>query len=81
MSVSVNIPDDLYRQAREIANAQRLSVDEVIASAFAEQVAAWERLKSERQEDAGTRSSEFSTRCPTLSLKSTIAFNGGWGLS
>jgi hypothetical protein len=45
MSVSVNIPDDLYRQAREIANAERLSVDEVIASAFAEQLAAWERLK------------------------------------
>jgi len=45
MSVSVNIPDDLYQQAREIAKAQRLSVDEVIASAFAEQLAAWERLK------------------------------------
>lgn len=45
MSVSVNIPDDLYRQAREIASAQHLSVDEVISSAFAEQLAAWERLK------------------------------------
>jgi hypothetical protein len=45
MSVSVNIPEDLYRQAREIADAQRLSVDEVISSAFAEQLAAFERLK------------------------------------
>ncbi len=45
MSVSVNIPDDLYRQAREIATAQHLSGDEVISSAFAEQLAAWERLK------------------------------------
>jgi hypothetical protein len=45
MSVSVNIPDDLYQQAREIADSQHLSVDEVIASAFAEQLSAWERLK------------------------------------
>ncbi len=45
MSTSVNIPEDLYQQAREIANAQHLSVDEVIASAFAEQLASWERLK------------------------------------
>ena len=39
------IPEDLYRQALEIADSQHLSVDEVISSAFAEQVAAWERLK------------------------------------
>lgn len=45
MSVSVNIPDDLYRQAREIATAQHLSVEEVISSAFAGQLAARERLK------------------------------------
>ena len=45
MSISVNIPDDLYRQAREIANAQHLSVDEVISLAFAEQLAALKRLK------------------------------------
>jgi len=45
LSISVNIPDDLYRPAREIADAQQLSVDDVIASAFAEQVAVWDRLK------------------------------------
>jgi hypothetical protein len=45
MTVAVNIPEELYRQACEIADLQRLSVDEVISSAFAEQLAAWERLK------------------------------------
>ncbi len=45
MSVSVNIPEELYRQAREIAESQHLSVDDVVSSAFAEQMAAWERLK------------------------------------
>jgi hypothetical protein len=45
MSVSVNIPEDLYRQAREIAESQHLSVDDVVSSAFADQLAAWARLK------------------------------------
>ena len=45
MTVTVNILDELYRQAREIADSQHLSVDDVISSAFAEQLAAWERLK------------------------------------
>ena len=45
MTVSVNIPEELYRQAREIAESQHLSVDDVVSSAFAEQLLAWERLK------------------------------------
>jgi hypothetical protein len=45
MTVSVNIPEELYRQAREIAESQHLSVDDVVSSAFAEQLAAWERVK------------------------------------
>ena len=45
MTVSVNIPEELYRQAREIADSQHLSVDDVISSVFAEHLAAWERLK------------------------------------
>jgi hypothetical protein len=45
MTVSVNIPEELYRQAQEIADNQHVSVDDVISSAFAEQLAAWERLK------------------------------------
>jgi hypothetical protein len=45
MTVSVNIPEDLYRQAREIAESQHWSVDDVVSSAFAEQLAAWEHLK------------------------------------
>jgi hypothetical protein len=43
--VSINIPENLYQQAREIADSQHLSVDDVISSAFPEQLAAWGRLK------------------------------------
>jgi len=45
MSVSVSVPDELYEKALKLAKAQRVSVDEVFASAFAEQLSAWERLQ------------------------------------
>jgi hypothetical protein len=45
MSVSVRVPEELYQKAVEIAQAQRVSVDDVFASAFAEHVSAWERLQ------------------------------------
>ena len=55
MTFAVNIPEELYRQAREIAESQHLSVDEVISSAFAEQLVARERLK--RRAARGNRES------------------------
>jgi hypothetical protein len=45
MSVSVNVPDELYQRAAEVASAQHISVDEVFASVFVEQLSAWERLQ------------------------------------
>jgi hypothetical protein len=45
VNVNVSVPDDLYQKAVEIAKAQHISVDEVFASAFAEQFSAWERLQ------------------------------------
>jgi hypothetical protein len=45
MTVSIDIPENLYQQAQDLAESQHLSVDEVISSAFAEHLAAWERLK------------------------------------
>jgi hypothetical protein len=44
MSVSINLPEDLYEQAVVIAKSRKVPVDEIIASAFAEQIAIW-RLK------------------------------------
>jgi hypothetical protein len=45
MSVSVSVPEELHKKAVEIAKAQRISVDEVFASAFVDQLAARERLQ------------------------------------
>jgi hypothetical protein len=45
MSVSVKIPEDLYRRATEIAAAENVSVDELFAAAFEERLLELERLK------------------------------------
>jgi hypothetical protein len=45
MSVSVNIPEELYRRASEIAAAEKVSVDDLFASAFEERLLEFERLK------------------------------------
>ena len=45
MSVSVNVPDELYRRAAEVAASENISVDELFASAFEQRVLEFERLK------------------------------------
>jgi hypothetical protein len=45
MNVSVNIPEELYRPATEIAAAENISVDDLFASAFEERLLEFERLK------------------------------------
>jgi hypothetical protein len=53
MSVIINVPEELYQKAVEIAEAQHVPVDEVFVSAFVEQLAAWDRLKQKAA--AGSR--------------------------
>jgi len=43
--VYINIPEELYDQARAIAEAQNIAVEDVFASAFADHFAAWQRLQ------------------------------------
>lgn len=45
MSVSINIPEELYDQARNIAEARHIPVEKVFESAFADQFATWQRLR------------------------------------
>ncbi|HTU46628.1 MAG TPA: hypothetical protein VMF91_16290 [Bryobacteraceae bacterium] len=45
MSVSINIPEELYDQARAIAETQNIAIEDVFASAFADHFAAWQRLQ------------------------------------
>jgi len=45
MSVSITVSDEIYEQARSIAEAHHIPVDDVFAKAFAEQFSAWQRLQ------------------------------------
>jgi len=45
MSVSVSVPEELYAKAEALAASRKVSVDEVFAAAFVEQLAAWELLQ------------------------------------
>ena len=45
MRVYINIPEELYDQARAIAEAQNIAVEDVFASTFADHFAAWQRLQ------------------------------------
>ncbi len=45
MSISINIPEDLYQEAVAIAEVHNVLVDEVFASAFAGQLASLRRLR------------------------------------
>ena len=45
MSVSVNVPEELYRRATEVAASENISVDDLFASAFEERLLEFERFK------------------------------------
>jgi hypothetical protein len=47
MSMTVNVPEELYQKAVEVAESQHLSVDDVFVSAFAEQIGEWNACNKE----------------------------------
>lgn len=54
MIINLDIPNDIYARAAEIAQSQHLSVADVLATACSEHVTAWERI--ERRAKRGDRS-------------------------
>ena len=44
MSISLDIPEDIYNEARNVAEAHHLPIEEVLVSAFTEQFSIWQRL-------------------------------------
>jgi metal-responsive CopG/Arc/MetJ family transcriptional regulator len=66
MSVSVNIPEELYRQASRIAAEENISVDELFASAFQERVLEFERLKEEAAHGSYEKFLRVMSKVPTV---------------
>jgi hypothetical protein len=63
---TVTVPDELYRQAKDLAETQHVSVDELFASAFAEQLAAWNRLQARAQRGNRERFLSVLDRVPDV---------------
>ena len=66
MSVSVNIPEELYRRASEIAAAQKISVDDLFASAFEERLLEFERLKEKASHGSYEKFLRVMSKIPAL---------------
>lgn len=49
MIVNVEIPEDIYDRASKIARSQSMSLADVVATACADHIAAWERLQKRAQ--------------------------------
>jgi hypothetical protein len=45
MNLTINVPEELYESAKQIAAAENISVEELFASAFEERILEFERLK------------------------------------
>jgi hypothetical protein len=45
MNLTVSVPEELYRRASEVAEAENISVDDLFALAFEERLLEFERLK------------------------------------
>jgi hypothetical protein len=66
MSVSVNIPEELYRRASEIAAAEKMSVDDLFASAFEERLLELERLKEKASRGSYERFLRVTSKIPPV---------------
>jgi hypothetical protein len=74
MSVNINIPEELYDQARTIAEAHHVSVEQVFAPPLPTSLQPGSGFKNELLAETARNSWPFSIRSQTLSPRNTIAF-------
>jgi hypothetical protein len=65
MNVSVNVPEELYRRAAEVAEAENISVDDLFASAFEERLLEFERLKEKASHGSYERFLRVMAKIPS----------------
>jgi hypothetical protein len=66
MNISISVPEELYNKAVEIAEAQRVSVDDVFASALAQQLAAEAQLRERANRGNRDRFLEVLDKAPNV---------------
>ena len=66
MIVNVEVPEDVYDRATEIARSQQMNVGDVFAAACAEHVAAWERLEARAKRGDRAKFLEVLAKVPDV---------------
>lgn len=66
MSVSVNVPEELYRRASEVAAAENISVDDLFASALEERLVELERLKEKASRGSYEKFLRVMSKIPAI---------------
>lgn len=66
MYLTVNIPRELYESAKQIADAEKLSVEELLASAFEERILEFERLKEKAARGSYEKFREVMAKVPAV---------------
>lgn len=66
MNLNIDIPQELYEQARQIAESQQLRVDDVLASALSDQLSHLRRLEERARRGNREKFLEVLDRVPDI---------------
>ena len=66
MNVNISIPDELYRRATEVAEAENISVDDLFAAAFEERLVEFERLKEKASRGSYQKFLRVMSKVPSV---------------
>jgi len=66
MTLSITVPDSLFQKAAQLAARQNVSVERLISSALAEQIAGWERIEQMAARGSREQFLEAMSRVPDV---------------
>ena len=81
MRVSISIPEELYDQARAIAEAQNIAVEDVFASAFADHFATWQRIQQRAARGDREKYLAVLDLVPDTEPEGTVRYSSGEGIA
>ena len=64
MDVTIKVSDELYRRAAEIAKAEKVSVEELFATAVEERLLEFERLKERAEKGSYEKFRQVMSKVP-----------------
>jgi hypothetical protein len=66
MNLTINIPEELYQSAKQIAASENVSVEELFASAFEERLLEFERLKEKAVRGSYDKFQQVMAKVPAV---------------